>query len=180
MLHCFRQLLEARMFEIGQFLTWNYVGTGVWTRAKFEDFAVIGALLLFSAVQNHGLTVLSSLSSTVQQSPHPPLGWGMLRSNNRRAILLSVYTSHDVGNLQQEHNFQGNFFVDLSVVLWTQCELRFHSIHVTMWFMSLLFFMFSFSSLREHARISSEARAWIGMFEFFLLYDCFTMILNRC
>lgn len=80
---------------------------GIWEKATFEDFLVIGALLLFSAMQNHGLNVLSFLSTTVQRSPHAPLGWSVLHRKNGRAILLSVYTNDTVENLQQEAATQG-------------------------------------------------------------------------
>lgn len=82
---------------------------GIWEKATFEDFLVIGALLLFSAMQNHGLNVLSFLSTTVQRSPHAPLGWSVLHRKNGRAILLSVYTNDTVENLQQEAATQANW-----------------------------------------------------------------------
>ncbi|KAG0610440.1 hypothetical protein M758_7G065700 [Ceratodon purpureus] len=82
---------------------------GIWAKADFEDFLAIGALLLFSAMQNHGLNVLSFLSTTVQRSPHAPLGWSVLHRKNGRAILLSVYTNDNIENLQQENSTEVNW-----------------------------------------------------------------------
>jgi hypothetical protein len=81
--------------------------TGLWDSAKIQDFVSIAVLLVFSAVQNHGLKVLSSLSATVQHSPQPPLGWGILQSGNTRSILLSVYATSNFSYLQQETNTTG-------------------------------------------------------------------------
>lgn len=83
---------------------------GLWHKAKLQDFVSIAVLLVFSAVQIHGLKVVSSLSATVQQSPQPPLGWGILRSGNGRSILLSVYASSNFNHLQRETNTSGTIF----------------------------------------------------------------------
>lgn len=64
-------------------------------------------LLVFSSVQNHGLKVASSLSATVQQSPQPPLGWGIFKTGNGRSILLSVYASSNFNRLQEESDTSG-------------------------------------------------------------------------
>ncbi|BBN02016.1 piezo-type mechanosensitive ion channel component 1/2 [Marchantia polymorpha subsp. ruderalis] len=82
---------------------------GLWGKAKFQDFLSIAALLCFLAVQSHGFKVLSSLSATIQQSPQPPLGWGILRVGNRRSVLMSVYASQNFGYLQQESSNNVNW-----------------------------------------------------------------------
>lgn len=82
---------------------------GIWHKAKFEDFLGIALLLVFSSVQNHGLKVASSLSATVQQSPQPPLGWGILRSENGRSVLLSVYASSNFSHLEEENDTPGHW-----------------------------------------------------------------------
>ncbi len=71
-----------------------------------QDFLKIGALLLFSAVQNHGLKVLSVLSAMVQQSPQVPLGWGILRRGNGGSILMSIYATEGLDHSEQESNTQ--------------------------------------------------------------------------
>ncbi|KAL2642994.1 hypothetical protein R1flu_010581 [Riccia fluitans] len=82
---------------------------GLWSRAKFQDFLSIALLLCFLAVQSHGFKVLSSLSATIQQSPQPPLGFGILRVGSRRSVLMSVYASQNFGNLQQESSNNVNW-----------------------------------------------------------------------
>ena len=94
-------------------------------KAEFVDFLAIGALLLFSALQNHGLNVLSFLSTTVQRSPHAPLGWSVLHRKNGRAILLSVYTNDGVENIQQEPSTQGTRHL-FKVIFLRRCLFWFH------------------------------------------------------
>ncbi|KAL3696338.1 hypothetical protein R1sor_010414 [Riccia sorocarpa] len=82
---------------------------GLWSKAKFQDFLSISLLLCFLAVQSHGFKVLSSLSSTIHQSPQPPLGLGILRVGSRGSVLMSVYASQNFGYLQQESSNNVNW-----------------------------------------------------------------------
>lgn len=104
---CFRELV---FFKESWLAHTCFRSAGIWHNAKIEDFVSIAVLLVFSSVQNHGLKVASSLSAAVQQSPQPPLGWGILRTGNRRSILLSVYASTNFNQLQQESDTSGRFF----------------------------------------------------------------------
>ncbi|KAG0629955.1 hypothetical protein M758_1G142000 [Ceratodon purpureus] len=94
--------ISAHLAEHSETLKPIFSLLGIWHTAKIEDFVGIAVLLVFSSVQNHGLKVASSLSAAVQQSPQPPLGWGILRTGNGRSILLSVYASTSFNELQQE------------------------------------------------------------------------------
>lgn len=100
---------------------------GVWHKSNFEEFLSIAVLLVFSSVQNHGLKVASSLSATVQQSPQPPLGWGIFKTGNGRSILLSVYASSNFNHLQEESDASAHW---ITRFLATTAEKVRHTYHM--------------------------------------------------
>ncbi|XP_024535480.1 piezo-type mechanosensitive ion channel homolog isoform X3 [Selaginella moellendorffii] len=55
---------------------------GIWNKATYHDYIPVAALLCFSAVQNHGIKVISSLSAVARQS-----------ALKYRPYVLSVYGS---------------------------------------------------------------------------------------
>ncbi|KAH9316716.1 hypothetical protein KI387_025343, partial [Taxus chinensis] len=64
--------------------------------ASILEFANIALLLCFSAIQNHGLEMLVSLATVLQQSPQPPFGFGFMKTGFSKLVLLTIYSPQDV------------------------------------------------------------------------------------
>ncbi|XP_020526921.1 piezo-type mechanosensitive ion channel homolog isoform X2 [Amborella trichopoda] len=82
---------------------------GLLYHASGWDFLKIAALMIFCAVQNHGFKILSSFSAIVQHTPHPPIGFSILKAGLNKSVLLYVYASSTARN---------NQFQDLSHEKW--------------------------------------------------------------
>ena len=89
--------------------------SGLLDEAKVWDFLVITALLIFSAFQLHGFSLLLSLATVVERSQLPPFGFEVLKSSIGGPVLMSVCTSNSLDYFYHESNLTGekliNFFV---------------------------------------------------------------------
>ncbi|XP_057815209.2 piezo-type mechanosensitive ion channel homolog isoform X1 [Cryptomeria japonica] len=69
---------------------------GLSNHASVWEFANIALLLCFTAIQIHGLEVLLSLATIIQQSPQPPFGIGFMKVGFNKFLLLTIYSPHDL------------------------------------------------------------------------------------
>ncbi|GLT95006.1 hypothetical protein SLE2022_127130 [Rubroshorea leprosula] len=66
---------------------------GLINYANSGNFLKIAVLACFCSIHNHGFEMLFSFSAIVQHTPHPPIGFSILRAGLLKSVLLSVYTS---------------------------------------------------------------------------------------
>ena len=57
------------------------------------EFLEIALLACLCAIHNHGFEMLFSFSKTVQRTPYPPIGFGILKAGLNKSVLMSVYTT---------------------------------------------------------------------------------------
>lgn len=69
-----------------------------------SDFLEIALLACFCAIHNHGFQMLFSFSAIVQHTPHPPVGFSILKAGLNKSVLLSVYATSNIRNDFESHS----------------------------------------------------------------------------
>lgn len=84
---------------------------GLSNKSSPNDFLMISALLIFSALQSRGLGLLLSIASWVEKSQLPPFGFEVLKSSSGGPALVSVCASHNFDYFHHESNLTVKWIV---------------------------------------------------------------------
>ncbi|KAG6429158.1 hypothetical protein SASPL_107200 [Salvia splendens] len=80
------------------------------------EFLEIALLACLCAIHNHGFEMLFSFSKTVQRTPYPPIGFGILKAGLNKSVLLSVYTTFNFRDHRDNSSHERRVALYLSAI----------------------------------------------------------------